>query len=122
MQFPSSRIQRQSTISNPSPTAGAPDRHFIFQQDSVRSAVPGDGLCAVLRPESISIGKTGDGMVAKVASSTYPGDKIEYSVFIGEDSLKIIRFDPPEPERFEAGEEVRIRFPREGVRLLPAKS
>ena len=30
-------------------------------------------------------------------------------------------FDPPEAERFEAGEEVRIRFPREGVQLLPAK-
>jgi len=61
-------------------------------------------------------------MAARVASSTYLGDKIEYSVIVGEDALKIVRFDPPEEERFEAGEEVRIRFPQEGVQLLPAKA
>jgi len=95
------------------------------QRGTFRSAVQaakGDRLCAVLRPESIAIGKAGEGMAARVASSTYLGDKIEYSVIVGEDALKIVRFDPPEEERFEAGEEVRIRFPQEGVQLLPAKA
>jgi iron(III) transport system ATP-binding protein len=95
------------------------------QRSTFRSAVQaarGDLLCAVLRPESIAIGKAGEGMAAKVASGTYLGDKIEYSVTVGEDALKIVRFDPPEAERFEAGEEVRIRFPQEGVQLLPAKA
>lgn len=77
-----------------------------------------DQLCAVLRPESISIGKRGEGMTAKVVNSTYLGDKIEYSVLLGEQSLKIVRFDPPEAERFEAGEDVRVCFPEEGVQLL----
>ena len=53
-------------------------------------------------------------MVAKVASGTYPGDKIDYSVVLGEDMLKIVRFDPPEAERSGTGEEVRVRFPWEG--------
>jgi iron(III) transport system ATP-binding protein len=89
---------------------------------STVEAASSDKLCAVLRPESIAIGKGGDGMDARVASSTYLGDKIEYSVLLGEDALKIVRFDPPETERFQPGEEVRIRFPYEGVQLLPAKS
>jgi iron(III) transport system ATP-binding protein len=95
------------------------------QRSAFRSTVQaakGDLLCAVLRPESISIGRTGEGMVATIASSTYLGDKIEYSVALGEGTLKIVRFDPPEAEKFGAGEEVRIRFPQEGVQLLPTKS
>jgi iron(III) transport system ATP-binding protein len=94
------------------------------QRNAFRCATPavtGDRLCAVLRPESISIGKAGEGMVAKVAGSTYLGDRIEYAVLLGDDALKIIRFDPPEAERFQAGEEVRVRFPWDGVQLLPAK-
>ena len=89
---------------------------------STVQAAKGERLCAVLRPESIAIGRTGEGMIAKVAGSTYLGDKIEYSVVLGEDTLKIIRFDPPEAERFEVGEEVRIRFPPDGVQLLPPTS
>jgi iron(III) transport system ATP-binding protein len=82
--------------------------------------VAGDAVKAVIRPEAIGIRATGDGLPAIIVTRTYLGDKVEYVAKFGTQNLQIVRFDPPENERYELGSEVVIELPTEGLQLLAA--
>jgi spermidine/putrescine ABC transporter ATP-binding subunit len=82
-------------------------------------AIPvGSRVTAVVRPESISIAAAGEGLRAKVTGRVYLGNKVEYTVRLGEENLEVVRSDPPEAENFASGQEVAIGLPTEGVQLL----
>jgi ABC-type Fe3+/spermidine/putrescine transport system ATPase subunit len=75
-------------------------------------------VCAVIRPEAIEIGPPGNGLPGQVTGSTYLGEKIEYVVLLGGQTLHVVRFNPPETEYFPPGSEVAIRLPERGVQIL----
>jgi iron(III) transport system ATP-binding protein len=78
---------------------------------------PGQTVLANMRPEAIAIG-TGDGLAGIVKVRTYLGEKMEYEVDVAGQMLQIVRFNPPPAERFEPGDAVGVRLPRDGVQLL----
>jgi putative spermidine/putrescine transport system ATP-binding protein len=80
---------------------------------------PGNAVKAMVRPEAIGIGPAGGGLTATVVTVTYLGDKVEYVVRVASQSLHIVRFNPPESERFAPGSAVTINLPSDGVQLLP---
>ena len=82
------------------------------------SFADGSRLAAVVRPEAISIEAPGRGLQARVTGRVYLGDKVEYTVQLGEESLEIVRSDPPVSENYAPGQEVTIGLPSEGVQLL----
>lgn len=92
------------------------------QHFSIRGAAaiaPGQRFRVMIRPEAIGIGLSGGSLKATVAASTYLGDKVEYIVRLVTQSLHIVRFNPPENERFAPGSEVTITLPVDGIQLLP---
>ena len=78
----------------------------------------GAKVSVVVRPESISIAAFGDGIRATVTGRVYLGDKVEYTVRLGDETLQIVRSDPPETEDISPGQEVSMRLPGDGVEVL----
>ncbi|MGH7101194.1 MAG: ABC transporter ATP-binding protein [Acetobacteraceae bacterium] len=79
-------------------------------------------VCAVVRPETIDIVPAGSGLSARVTTATYLGEKIEYVVWLADEPIHVVRFNPPEGERYLPGSEVALRFPREGIQILTAET
>lgn len=59
-------------------------------------------------------------MTGTVINSLYLGDKVEYYVRLTDQTLHVVRYNPPESERFMPGAAVLLGFPPGSVRLLPA--
>jgi spermidine/putrescine ABC transporter ATP-binding subunit len=81
---------------------------------------PGNPVSIVVRPEAIAIGTSDSGLTAMVRTRTYLGDKIEYEVAFGGQTLHIVRFNPAEDEEFLPGSTVSISMPPANVRLVAA--
>jgi iron(III) transport system ATP-binding protein len=79
---------------------------------------PGHPVGVVVRPESIAIGAAGTGPTGVVQVRTYLGDKIEYEVGFGGQTLHVVRFNPAEDEEFLPGTIVSISIPAANVRLV----
>ena len=85
----------------------------------------GEGLSAgararaVLRPEAIALGQAGaaGAIPGVVRSRTYLGEKAEYVVEAGGQSLLVVRFEA-ENEHFASGSAVGVRLPASDVQLL----
>lgn len=75
-------------------------------------------VCAVVRPETIAIGPPGSGLSARVIDTIYLGEKVEYVVRLAGESIHVVRFNPPEGERYPLGSEVALRLPDEGIQIL----
>jgi ABC-type Fe3+/spermidine/putrescine transport system ATPase subunit len=69
---------------------------------------PGNAVGVVVRPEAIVIGTSSTGLTGIVQVRTYLGDKIEYEVALGGQTLHIVRFNPAEDEEFLPGTSVSI--------------
>jgi ABC-type Fe3+/spermidine/putrescine transport system ATPase subunit len=82
----------------------------------------GSAVNVVIRPESIAIEKSGQGPMAVVQSRTYLGDKIEYEVSFGGQTLTIVRFNPEEDEAVLPGTAVSLDIPAANIRLVAADS
>jgi iron(III) transport system ATP-binding protein len=82
--------------------------------------VPGLGnpVSVVVRPESIAIVTSHTGLAAIVRVRTYLGDKIEYEVSFGGQTLNIVRFNPVDDEEFLPGTAVSLSIPEANVRLV----
>jgi iron(III) transport system ATP-binding protein len=93
-------------------------QHLSIQ--GTTTIAPGNAVRVMIRPEAIAIGAPGSGLTATVVSGCYLGDKVEYVVRLGTQSLQIVRFNPPEHERFPSGSQVAVGLPANGVQLLPA--
>ena len=79
---------------------------------------PGSRVAAVLRPESVSIRSGGPGPQGEVTARMYLGDKVEYTVRLGEESLKVVHSNPAEGENHEPGEAVTLILPDGNVHFL----
>jgi iron(III) transport system ATP-binding protein len=78
----------------------------------------GSAVSVVIRPESIAIAGSGTGLTAVVQSRTWLGDKIEYGVAFGGQTLSIVRFDPGDDEAILPGTVVSLAVPANAVRLV----
>ena len=79
---------------------------------------PGSPVSVVVRPESIAIAASNTGPAAVVQTRTYLGDKIEYEVSFGGQTLTIVRFNPGEDEEVLPGTAVSLDIPAAAVRLV----
>jgi iron(III) transport system ATP-binding protein len=78
----------------------------------------GDSVSVVVRPESIAIVTMNTGLTGVVRARTYLGDKIEYEVDFGGQTLNIVRFNPADGEAFLPGSTVFLSIPPTNVRLV----
>ena len=83
---------------------------------------PGSAVNVVIRPESIAIEKSGQGPTAVVQTRTYLGDKIEYEVTFGGQTLTVVRFNPAGDEAVLPGTAVSLDIPAANIRLVAADS
>jgi iron(III) transport system ATP-binding protein len=83
---------------------------------------PGNLVSVIVRPESIGIDKdkSNAGLTAVVQTRTYLGDKIEYDVAFGGQTLTIVRFNPGEDEAVVPGTVVSLDIPAANIRLVAA--
>ncbi|HXT81757.1 MAG TPA: ABC transporter ATP-binding protein [Acetobacteraceae bacterium] len=80
---------------------------------------PARRLCAVIRPETISLRSDGEGLRARLEHCVYLGDKIEYAVRLGDDLVHVVRSNPSESDELEVGQDVGIALPVDSVPLFP---
>jgi iron(III) transport system ATP-binding protein len=78
----------------------------------------GSQVDAVVRPEALTLAKTGTGLDGIVERRTYFGDKAEYLVRVGDISLQAIQWNPSLERDFREGQPVSVRLPISGVQLL----
>jgi iron(III) transport system ATP-binding protein len=83
---------------------------------------PGSAVSVVIRPESIAIAASNTGPKAVVQTRTYLGDKIEYEVGFGGQTLTIVRFNPAADEAVLPGTVVSLDIPAANIRLVAADS
>lgn len=83
-------------------------------------AIAGTTARIVVRPETVTIGPPGGAGSREgvVTARTYLGDKIEYEVEIGPNTLQVVEFNPGESARFDPGARVGIRLPSRGIQFL----
>ena len=79
---------------------------------------PGNPISVVVRPESITMSTSVPGLTGLVKTRAYLGDKIEYEVIFGGQTLHIVRFNPAENEEFLPGTPVSISISAASVRLV----
>jgi iron(III) transport system ATP-binding protein len=79
---------------------------------------PGSLVRVVMRPEAISIVTSNTGLTAIVQARTYLGDKIEYEIMFGGQTLNIVRFNPEDDEQLLPGATVFLSISEVGVRLV----
>jgi ABC-type Fe3+/spermidine/putrescine transport system ATPase subunit len=91
-------------------------------QAVARGARPGDAVRLVLRPEAIGLAPAGDGIAASVLARSFLGDKIEYLVRCGSETLHVTQHNTGAGASFAGGEAVALRFPEGEVALLPSGS
>ena len=89
---------------------------LVMRSEGVPS--PGNPVSVVVRPESIAIVAPNTGLAAVVRARTYLGDKIEYDVSFGGQTLNIVRFNPADDEEFLPGTTVSLSIPEANVRLV----
>jgi ABC-type Fe3+/spermidine/putrescine transport system ATPase subunit len=77
----------------------------------------GTALCAIVRPEDISIGKDGP-LPGEVVSRMYLGEKTEYVVFVAGLTFQIVRYGASDEVGFSPGERVGVTLPSTGVHVF----
>ena len=94
----------------------------IVDARTPEGAAPGDAVRLVLRPEAIEVVR-GDGAGAQweatVVSRVFLGEKIEYRLRCGGESLHIVRYNAGLGEALSEGEVVRLRLAEGVASLLP---
>jgi iron(III) transport system ATP-binding protein len=78
----------------------------------------GDPVSAVVRPEAIAMVSSNTGLTGVVRSRTYLGDKVEYEVHFGGQTLNIVRFNPVSAAEFLPGATVSLSIPEANIQLL----
>jgi len=79
----------------------------------------GDKARVVVRPEMLELAPPGAaGPAGTVVARTFLGEKIEYQVRVGDETLQVIRPGSAPGDRFALGAAVTVRLPAAGVSLL----
>jgi iron(III) transport system ATP-binding protein len=89
---------------------------------AARGARAADAVRLVLRPESIRLAPGGEGIPASVLSRSFLGDKIEYLVRCGNETLHVTQHNTGAGAGFAEGQAVMLRLPEDEVALLPPGS
>jgi len=85
-----------------------------------RSFAAGDAVRLVVRPEAIEVARTGTGHArATVQSRMFLGEKIEYLLRCGEETLQTVRYNAGPGEILADGAEVSLRFAEDALAVLP---
>lgn len=80
----------------------------------------GDSVRIVIRPEQISIGKSGNtGCQGKIVSKVFLGEKTEYQIAVGDDLLQAVSFGLGQNLQLAIGDSVQLNFPADGNHLIP---
>ncbi len=90
---------------------------WTLQTDA--AATVGQTLCAVLRPEALTLSREEGGLTGTVESRVYLGAKAEYLVRVGDRLLQVVQSNPVAGDPFESGQRVSLKLPASGVQLLP---
>jgi ABC-type Fe3+/spermidine/putrescine transport system ATPase subunit len=85
---------------------------------SDRRYAAGTRVSAVVRPEAIAIGTTGSGVKARLESRVYLGDKMEFTLRLGDRLLHATRSNPSEATPFALGQDIDIDLPGDAVHLI----
>ena len=84
-------------------------------------ARPGDAARLVLRPEAIELSARAAGIPASVLARSFLGDKVEYLVRCGGETLQVTEHNAGSGAAFAEGQAVALRFPESDLALLPAR-
>ena len=88
---------------------------------AVAAAQPavGDKVRVVVRPETVELAPAGGlGPAGTVVARTFLGEKVEYQVRVGDETLQVTRPGGAADARFAPGGAVTVRLPADGVGLL----
>jgi len=91
-------------------TSSIPQDGYEIQQ--------GDDVVLIIRPEAIHLSDGGDGFPGKVERATYLGSSVEYVVNVAGQSIGAVDYESYRRRIFREGEDVVIRFDRDGFHLL----
>src|SRR5215510_15096288 len=84
----------------------------------------GEAVRLAIRPEALGIEADGPGAAGEIAgrvvARTFLGEKVDYQVRVGEETLLVTRPDPGPVTLLAEGQAVRLRVPADRVSLLPA--
>ena len=79
----------------------------------------GDKVRVVVRPETVELAPAGvSGPAGTVVTRTFLGEKVEYQVRVGDETLQVTRPGGAADARFAPGTAVTVRLPADGVGLL----
>ncbi len=78
----------------------------------------GASVTLVLRPESIAMSTGGAGLRGTVVSRTFLGEKVEYHVRVGGETLHVTAYGPGGSRLLAPGEAVTLDVPSSGVWIL----
>jgi iron(III) transport system ATP-binding protein len=81
----------------------------------------GEAVTLIIRPEMITIKKSGGQYKGIVRRAVYLGDVIEYLVDVEGQLLQGVETDPTVMELFTEGETVGVRFAEDCIQVLPAR-
>jgi iron(III) transport system ATP-binding protein len=82
------------------------------------AAESGSMIDAVVRPEALVLTPDQTGIAATVESRVFLGDKAEYLVRAGDQTLLVVQWNPAGSASFAVGQSVHIALPERGVHLL----
>jgi iron(III) transport system ATP-binding protein len=83
---------------------------------------PGQSMIAVIRPEALATfgaGNTEAGLIGRIISCTYLGDKCEYEVELPGMRVRVTKANPRPSDRLTPATVVCVQLPADGIHLLP---
>ena len=95
----------------------APGFRLVVAQPGLRISV-GAAVTLVLRPESITLSEGGSGLGGAIVSRTFLGEKVEYHVRIGGETLQVTSYGAAGARILAPGDAVTLEVPATGVWLL----
>jgi iron(III) transport system ATP-binding protein len=107
-------------------TAGAMPSVEVLGQTIAVPAAPagvqvGGSVSVMVRPERVVLAAAGGtGLAGKVLTRTFLGEKAEYHVAVGEQTIQATLFSDGRSARFAVGDAVQLKFPTENIHLIGA--
>lgn len=101
--------------------AGNASIEFLGHRWEISAESPvaaGQSVDAVVRPEALTLAKDGAGLKGVVERRTYFGDKAEYLVRVGDQSIQAIQWNPALGDEFREGQQVLVKLPTANIQLL----
>jgi ABC-type Fe3+/spermidine/putrescine transport system ATPase subunit len=96
----------------------------IRVSDGMARLTVGQIVRMVVRPEVVEVRPedSGPGIPGTIVSRTFLGEKAEYQIRVGTDLLQVTSYNPVQRGVFPPGQQVMLRFPTEGIQILPEGS